>query len=145
MSSACLGGVPGSLDSPQDQTVRCCWKIHTSQLERAPGVPNLFGKAVTASDTDLFPCLARLLQPEAARTILRGQTAIWRISHSREVDALLVELIDQKLGTGRQCPPKRALPRPAGKTDHLVSGSTRLHAGESGLFHQWAQLVDAVP
>ena len=38
--------------------------------------------------------LARLLQPEGARTVLRGGTAFWRIAHNRQVDDLIVELID---------------------------------------------------
>ena len=52
------------------------------------------GQDILIQHTDLGQRLARLLQPEAARTVLRGQAAFWRIPHSREVDALLVELID---------------------------------------------------
>ena len=52
------------------------------------------GQDILIQHTDIGQRLARLLQPEAARTVLRGQTVFWRIPHSREVDALLVELID---------------------------------------------------
>lgn len=52
------------------------------------------GQDILIQHTDIGQRLARLLQPEAARTILRGQTVFWRIPHGREVDALLVELID---------------------------------------------------
>ena len=52
------------------------------------------GQDVLIQHTDIGQRLARLLQPEAARTMLQGQTVFWRIPHSREVDALLVELID---------------------------------------------------
>ena len=44
--------------------------------------------------TDTGHRLARLLQPEAARSVLRGQTVFWRVAHNRETDALLIELID---------------------------------------------------
>ena len=52
------------------------------------------GQDLLVQHTDIGQRLARLLQPEAARTVLRGQTIFWRIPHSRDVDALLVELID---------------------------------------------------
>ena len=52
------------------------------------------GQDILIQHTGVGQRLARLLQPGAARTVLRGQTVFWRISHSREVDALLIELID---------------------------------------------------
>ena len=65
--------------------------LHGSEVgvQHTPG-----GQDLLVQHTDIGQRLARLLQPEAARTMLRGQTVFWRIPHSREVDALLVELID---------------------------------------------------
>jgi hypothetical protein len=55
---------------------------------------SLGGQDILIQHTDTGHRLTRLLQPEAARTVLRGHTVFWRVSHNREVDALLVELID---------------------------------------------------
>ena len=55
---------------------------------------SLDGQDILIQHTDTGHRLARLLQPEAARAVLRGQAVFWRVSHKREVDALLVELID---------------------------------------------------
>ena len=55
---------------------------------------SLDGQDILIQQTDTGHRLARLLQPEAARTVLRGHTVFWRVSHNRDVDALLVELID---------------------------------------------------
>jgi hypothetical protein len=55
---------------------------------------SLDGQDILIQHTDTGHRLARLLQPEAARTVLRGHTVFWRVSHDREIDALLVELID---------------------------------------------------
>jgi len=55
---------------------------------------SLDGQDILIQHTDTGHRLARLLQPEAARTVLRGHTVFWRVSHNREVDALLVEVID---------------------------------------------------
>ena len=55
---------------------------------------SLDGQDILIQHTDTGHRLVRLLQPGAARTVLRGHTVFWRVSHDREVDALLVELID---------------------------------------------------
>ena len=59
----------------------------------------LDGQDILIQHTDTGHRLARLLQPEAARTVLRGHTVFWRVSHNRDVDALLVKLINLLIST----------------------------------------------
>jgi len=56
--------------------------------------PTSAGQDILIQHTDAGQRLARLLQPEGARTVLRGGTVFWRIAHNRQVDDLIVELID---------------------------------------------------
>ncbi len=52
------------------------------------------GQEILIQHTDVGQRLARLLDPEAASTVKRGHTTFLRVAHNRDVDALLVELID---------------------------------------------------
>jgi len=52
------------------------------------------GQDILVQHTGVGQRLTKPLQPEAARTVLGGQTVFWRTPHSRGVDALLVERID---------------------------------------------------
>ena len=56
--------------------------------------PTPAGQDILIQHTDAGQRLARLLQPEGAHTVLRGGTVFWRIAHNRQVDDLIVELID---------------------------------------------------
>ena len=49
---------------------------------------------ILIQDSEVARRLANLLDPGAATTIQRGQTSFLKVPHSRDVDALLFELVD---------------------------------------------------
>lgn len=52
------------------------------------------GQDILIQDSEVGRRLAMLLDPEATAMIQRGRTRFLRVPHNRDVDVLLVELID---------------------------------------------------
>ena len=52
------------------------------------------GQDILIQDGEVGRRLAALLDPEATAMIQRGRTRFLRVPHNRDVDALLVELVD---------------------------------------------------